>query len=176
MKINPEKFSKSRVIVIAIIAAALITTGIAYGIVKNNDSTPTETRDGVDEQTDNPLKQGNLKENLPVDPSGETQNPDPPTVDPTFSITITDFKQANGQVVIFSVVDAPSAGTCRFTLTTQDAVPVIRENKSTGSDGPKYCNVNIPEAEFEKIGVWKLTVGFTSEGKQNEVSQDVTIN
>jgi hypothetical protein len=176
MRSLERKNKKKKIIIISGLLITLVLCIGAYALYKNsNDTFNTEKPIRSQDEINNPYDQSALKENLPEKSVEEIQNPNPPKIDPTYAIRISDFSQANGVVSIRSVVDAPNKGTCTYTLSTIDAKPVIREALNTGSDGPKYCNIEIPEVEFAKIGVWKLTIGFTSTGKTNEVSQDVTI-
>lgn len=92
-------------------------------------------------------------------------------------VQVSDVYQQNDQLRARAAITAPTGGTCNFTFSSVDAKPVVRDVKSVGSAGPQACSVNIPNAEFNKLGTWRLVVTFTgTNGATRQDAKDVSIN
>lgn len=95
-----------------------------------------------------------------------------PTSD-SISVRIDTASQTNGRVEASAYIsDAKSDGTCVFTYSNPDDKPVIQQVASING----LCSSNVPEVQFSKLGVWKLSVVFYLNDVKAEANQNVTIN
>ena len=94
-------------------------------------------------------------------------------------ITLSDakFNQSNGSVTSSVLVGGVSeSGSCVFTFTATDSMPVVEESNSISEGGKQKCNVSIQEVRFDKIGRWDLDITFFRNNQKATTNLGVTIN
>jgi hypothetical protein len=109
----------------------------------------------------------NPKENSSTNISDKTSNDF--QVNTSGSISITTLDQTNGIVSAQATVSNFSPQQCVYTFTIQDGKPVIRETNN------ECTRVSIPQGEFDRIGLYKLTVTAYSGSEKLTTSKDIDI-
>jgi hypothetical protein len=174
-----KKISKIKIITSAIIMIALL--GSVF-IFLNRQASKVDQDNAAqkskDEAQTNSAKSTDAngssdKSNSSISSKTSEQVPDSSTV----TVNIDRSSQADGLVSSIAVINNTSeSGSCVFIYSTPDAKPVSREAKSTLIDTKNTCSIGIPEVEFNKLGLWNLTVYFYLNDQKSETTKDVTIN
>ena len=114
----------------------------------NADSNPYANTQGVDIYTD--AEQPNPKDDGATTPSNKTNEEIPASS--TGALTIATLEQSDGYVNARAEVSNFTPQQCVYSFKIEGGKPVIREQ--TGS----CVSISIPEVEFDRIGVYTLTV------------------
>ena len=86
------------------------------------------------------------------------------------TIKILSVSQSNGKVDSVAQVNSDT-GICVFQYTTDGDKPVTTQSTVMS----KECRSSVPEIQFSRLGVWKLTVIFYINNEKVEAVQDVTV-
>jgi len=110
-----------------------------------------------------------------IPPKNDTDDPDidQPNASGS-SVQLISYQQKNGNLTLVSRVSSSiSDGTCTYSFSSEGAKPIVRSTKVMSSN----CTIEIPEVEFEKLGVWKVHTDYSSGSKTITESDDaITIN
>lgn len=168
---------------IPIIAALilLVLGGVVYfAFIKGSPSTDNVTKQGgaenVAQQAKDDVSDQGTASKASAEGTGNAERPKSNGQLEGVSLSAPSFSQSNGTIKASVNVTSSSSGTCYYGFSSADTKPVSRTNQSQAQSGKQICTVEIPEAEFTKLGTWKMLISFTQSGANVERSQDVTIN
>ncbi len=153
--------------------ALLVIIGIPlvfYLVNKDKSQTlSTKTEQSVTRSNSTDAKNNNDKKTtLPDNSESKTADNIPTSVAAT--IKILSVSQSNGKVDSVAQVNSDT-GVCVFQYTTDGDKPVTTQSTVMS----KECRSSVPEIQFSRLGVWKLTVVFYVNSEKVEAVQDVTV-
>lgn len=166
-------------VILPVLAILILASGGSFIYFKNkSSSTPKDLQDRAQvESSKDRIDSNDDKVSINVNPdkavtdvSNQTTEQTPISTD--ISISLLSQTQADGLIKVAAKATGTTGGRCVFSFTTEGDRPVVRESSlSSGA-----CNVEIPEVEFSKIGVWNLNISLHVNNTRTEVNQNVTIN
>ena len=168
---NRNRNKKPLIIVVAVLVIIGATAGAVFYKI-NQDTTQkhdaqTSNKQRAD-QVKRDAKKNDNKEGLPSNSESKTSDQVPTST--TKSISIASTSQSNGKVE--AIAQASDDGTCVFLYTSEGDKPVTTQSTTNS----KTCTSSVPEVQFAKLGLWKLTVTLYVSNEKAEATKDVTIN
>ncbi len=171
-----KKTKRKPFLFISFIVLLLIVVGvIAFNVTRrpNQGTSDTEKSKVNGSDSENDQKKSDIpskNSNADVD---VTKSTDQIPVNQAASIDITSLSQANGNITYSaSFKGIEGNGTCSAQFSIDDAKPVTRVTKASGS----VCEpVSIPEMEFTRLGLWTLTIRYYTNDSQVTTSKAIEI-
>jgi hypothetical protein len=180
MKMSFKKHSILSFSVVFIVIAFIVYGGFAkidHFFPFQENTVSTDSSPDVATKYPSP-KNNNIpsKATIPSTPtSGQTSNQVP--VDTTFSASITQLNETNGQVNATATIQhSPTPGTCVFTFSTPNDRPVVDQVTATVKDDVATCGpITISADEFSYLGKWTLSLHYYVGDQQAEAQSTITI-
>lgn len=179
-KNNPSRPRSKKLlyVVISVVILGLLIGSGYYFNEKSASRRAAEQQKARDEaQTESAKKEDLSTKETALDAKNDTQSGEDISSNSVASsdinASITSISQANREVIADAVLSGSTqTGTCLFIFSTPESQPVTRQVASSTTS----CSTKIPEAEFAKLGEWKLSLTYVVNNKKTEVSKNVTIN
>lgn len=189
---NKKKISRHTVIVVSLVALVLLVGGSTYALTRPSSSNNSQTSTGNKASTNPEVKPPNSVDYTPPSTSDsqisdQTKQDTTPSSTPssTISVLITragniqDAQGNNTAVVVGSLVQGATSGTCTLMATQSGQTSVVQTNTVTTQANSYACpNFTIPYSSFPTGGPWKFTLTLSSNGQTstNSWPEVVTVN
>lgn len=182
-----HKISKSKIVISAVIVAAIFVAGYLVWQhyrtdkapnIKNNSSTPKiDYGPATDDQKD-AAGINNTKNDAPSTSQSATENKNKPGNKKTVSVIVTTWKQKNGSITVNGYVDGiiESNGTCTLTLAKGGVIKTASRPAQLNTTNTTCGESDIPTSSLS-LGTWQATLSYTSKtssGTSDEFPVDVT--
>lgn len=181
MKIENKKNTKLRYAILAIIIALLLALAGVWYFVKHNpkdssvdpvsSSTPRPEENKVDyspaRESDN-IAEGDAKEQLA---NGDNEN----SSNDSLAVTITSVQQQDKTILIRTLVDGTTSGTCTMTASKAGSTSITRTAPVGAQASYALCQgFNVASSDFPDSGTWTIQVALTTD-KGSANSKTTTI-
>lgn len=147
-------------LIIVLAGALLFILYQRYGEPRVNDI----NKNGAGIQVDG--ERPETKKELPGTDNKTSEDIDTST---TGTIEIASFNQSDGYVTVEAKIKDFAAQQCVYTFSIEAGKPVVREQSGSCS------KISIPEGEFDRIGVYTLTVTAYADSDKLTTSQEIDI-
>lgn len=157
---------------IIVVAAGLVTGGVAAALVNNDQPSKQSTKvsDSQSAQTDQDpsVSQGRITE-YQATPAENLPTPPNPSTKKTVTPTINSVDQTANTVTLRAIVSGATTGTCTLSFSKTGQNPVELQAPLTQAPTYYICQgFDVPKTSFPIKGEWQVVVKFDSDSAQGQ--------